>query len=71
MADIEEKRGAITDRRVDSKTREVVELVIIELRRQGVIEQEIAAFLARRRSRAARGPVPNDRRRQRRANPTT
>lgn len=66
MADIEETPDATAERRVDAKTREVVELVLSELRRQGIIEQEIEAFLARRRNRADSGPPSKNRRRPQR-----
>ena len=46
MADeIEKALSEIVDRRIDSKMREV----IIELLQRGIIEEEIQAFLARRR----------------------
>jgi hypothetical protein len=66
MADIEKKTGETAERRLDLKTREVVELVLIELRRQGIIEKEIEEFLARRRSRFESVPKPKTRRRPRR-----
>jgi hypothetical protein len=66
MADIEKRPDEPTERRVDGKTREVVELVLIELRRQGIIEKEIEAFLARRRKGAEHGLPPNTQRRPRR-----
>jgi hypothetical protein len=55
MVGLEKKPDATTDRRLDIATREVVELVLIELRRQGIIVKEIEAFLTRRRNRAERG----------------
>jgi hypothetical protein len=66
MTDIEKKPTETTERRVDTKTREVVELVLIELRRQGIIEKEIEAFLARRRNRTESDLPPEGRRRTRR-----
>jgi hypothetical protein len=66
MADIEKRTGETAERRLDLKTREVVELVLIELRRQGIIEKEIEAFLVRRRSRVESGRKPKTRRRPRR-----
>jgi hypothetical protein len=62
MTDLEKKPDATAERRVDTKTREVVELVLIELRRQGIIEKEIEAFLVRRRNRAERSLIPKGRR---------
>jgi hypothetical protein len=67
MADIEKRIDETAERRLDLKTRDVVELVLIELRRQGIIEKEIEAFLARRRGRAESGPEPKARRRPRRS----
>jgi hypothetical protein len=49
MSDTEKTPDETSERRVDVKMREVVEAVITELRRQGIIEKEIEAFLARRR----------------------
>jgi hypothetical protein len=50
MADDAEKRlDEIIDRRIDTKMREVIEALIAELRQRGIIEEEIQAFLARRR----------------------
>jgi hypothetical protein len=66
MTDLEKMPDAPTDRRVDAKTREVVELVLIELRRQGIIEKEIEAFLARRRNRAKNDLLPKTQPRPRR-----
>jgi hypothetical protein len=66
MTDIEKTPDATTERRVDTQTREVVELVLIELRRQGIIEKEIEAFLARRRKAAKSGLPSGGRRRPRR-----
>jgi hypothetical protein len=66
MTDIEKTPDATTERRVDTQTREVVELVLIELRRQGIIEKEIEAFLARRRKAAESGLPSGGRRRPRR-----
>lgn len=54
MAGIEKRPYEAAERRVDTKTREIVELMIIELRRPGIIEKQIDGFLVRRQKRAER-----------------
>jgi DNA-binding transcriptional regulator YhcF (GntR family) len=49
MATAEKSSDETADRRSATKMREVVELVIVELRRIGVTEEDIETFLSRSR----------------------
>jgi DNA-binding transcriptional regulator YhcF (GntR family) len=49
MADTQKTRDETADRRRSTKMREVVELVILELRGIGVTEEDIETFLSRSR----------------------
>ena len=62
MTDTEKNSENAAERRTDSAMREVVELMIIELRQWCVMEEEIEAFLSRRRNRAIPPPTPPDER---------
>jgi hypothetical protein len=62
MTDTEMNSEKAAERRTDGAMREVVGLVIIELREWGIMEDEIQAFLSRRRNRAIPPSKPPDER---------